>query len=83
MGFDWKLKEHHKLCMDEGLTIRSYGNHEYAMMKDDDGKYSLFEIKQELHSNCEEVWEKIASSKRFDNFKKKVADLFIENNSEN
>ena len=81
--FDWNLKEHHKLCMDEGLTVRSYGNHEYAMIKDEDDKYSLFEVKQELDSNCEEVWERVASSKCFDNFKRKVADLFMEVGNEN
>lgn len=81
--FDWKLKEHHKICLDEGLTVRSYGNHEYAMIKDEEGKYSLFEVKLEFGSNGEEIWERIASSKCFDNFKRKVADLFMEGSSEN
>ena len=76
--FDWNLKEHHKLCMDEGLTVRSYGNHEYAMIKDDEGKYSLFVIALDTYSEVEEeAWTRIASSKCFNNFKRKVADLFL------
>ncbi|WP_297636798.1 hypothetical protein [uncultured Clostridium sp.] len=78
MNFDWNLKEHHKLCMDEGLTVRSYGNPEYAMAKDEEGKYSLFEVKQEFGSNGEEIWERIASSKCFYNFKRKLIVLFME-----
>lgn len=82
--FDWNLKEHHKLCMDEGLTVRSYGNHEYAMIKDEDGKYSLFEVSLDTYSeDGGEAWTRIASSKYFDNFKRKVADLFVEVGNEN
>lgn len=78
MKFDWNLKEHHKLCMDEGLIVRSYENYEYAMTKDEEGRYCLFRVKPDLDSEYEEIWEKIASSKTFDNFKRKVAGLFME-----
>lgn len=75
MVFNWDLKEHHKLCMDEGLTVRSYGNYDYAMIKDEDGNYCLFEVDVDVFGDS---WTRIASSKNFNNFKKKVSDLVVE-----
>lgn len=81
MNFNWILKSHHKMCLDDGLIIENYGDNNYAMLKDEENKYSLFEIKQEINSNHEEIWEKITSSRSFMNFKKKVFD-FMEGDNE-
>ncbi|MGL5595858.1 hypothetical protein [Cetobacterium sp.] len=78
MSFNWNLGEHHKSCMDEGLTVRSYGNYEYAMIKDEENNYSLFEISLDIYSDTgEEAWTRIASNKDFDKFKNKVAKIFL------
>lgn len=74
MNFNWILKPHHKMCLDDGLIIKNYGDNEYALLKNEDGKYSLFEIKHK-DENQEEIWEKIGSSRNFMNFKKKVLDF--------
>ncbi|MGL5580532.1 MAG: hypothetical protein ACRDCE_06155 [Cetobacterium sp.] len=78
MVFNWNLGEHHKLCMDEGLTVRSYGNCEYAMIKDEENNYSLFEVSLDAYNDTnEEAWTRIASNKDFDKFKIKLANLFM------
>lgn len=75
MKFNWILKSHHKMCLDDGLIIRNCRDNDYAILKDEKENYSLFEI------NCvdgNEEWIRVASSKNFNNFKRKVSDVLGE-----
>lgn len=79
MVFNWDLKEHHKLCLDEGFTVRKHGNCDYVMTKDEDDNYCLFAVAVDVFDKYDGYrWTKIASSKNFNNFKRKVADVFME-----
>lgn len=68
------LKEHHKLCLDEGLTLGIYLEREFQITKVKE-EYMLFEVKENLFDMMPE-WERIAKSKEFSNFKLKVQEFF-------
>lgn len=73
MEFDFNLQEYHKLCMDDGLVIRTYGSSEYALIKDEEDKYSLFSIDLDIcNGTACEVWDILLSNKDWDKFKDEV-----------
>lgn len=69
-----ELKEHHKLCLDEGLTLGIYLEREFQITKVKE-EYMLFEVKENLFDMMPEC-ERIAKSKEFSNFKLKVQEFF-------
>lgn len=71
---DSELKDHHKLCLDEGLTLGIYLEREFQIAKVED-EYTLFEVKEELFDMMPE-WKRVAKSKEFSNFKLKVQEFF-------
>lgn len=71
---DSELKDHHKLCLDEGLTLGIYLEREFQIVKVED-EYTLFEVKEELFDMMPE-WKRVAKSKEFSNFKLKVQEFF-------
>ena len=71
---DSELKDHHKLCLDEGLVLGIYLEREFQMVKVED-EYTLFEVKEELFDMMPE-WQRVAKSKEFMNFKLKVQEFF-------
>lgn len=71
---DSELKDHHKLCLDEGLTLGIYLEREFQIVKVED-EYTLFEVKEELFDMMPE-WQRVTKSKEFTNFKSKVQEFF-------
>ncbi|MEG0645395.1 MAG: hypothetical protein RR191_05490 [Cetobacterium sp.] len=72
---DSELKDHHKLCLDEGLTLGIYSERDFQIVKTLEEEYTLFEVKEELFDMMPE-WVRVAKSKDFLNFKLKVQEFF-------